>query len=45
MSSWTSQLGAGHPGWLTVPLQVPAKAARPEGAEDGAGAAGVVAGG
>src|ERR1019366_4964297 len=47
MSSWTSQLGTGHPGWLTVPLQVPAKAARPDGAgaEDGPGAAGVVAGG
>src|ERR1022692_3065025 len=46
MSSWTSQLGAGHPGWLTVPLQVPAKAARPEGAgaEDGPGSAAFVAG-
>ena len=46
MTSSTDQLGTVHLGWLTVPLQVPSKAARPDagGAVDGPTAARGVAG-
>src|SRR5713226_6308360 len=47
MTSSTVQLGTVQPGWLTVPSQVPPKAARPEdaAAADVLGTGGVVAGG